>query len=568
MPPILASALILAFLASPFFITHVLSPRDLLKYPFAVVVGGLLIGAGAMLRTPARFLGFACAVGALIGIGYGFRSDLYIFLLPAALIVALLGRLDLSAVSLSPARDAVGSLLIRVSAVAALLASFCIGGWAPLFNDGYFHQHADDVGYHVMVMGLYGNNNRSLYQSNAPNGEMYMFRNNYGNDLAAGVRIMEYGRRHGGEVVDFKSDAYWGYSKQYYLDVVSLIPADLLSRAIGAFINMMTLPTSAATRPPMVNNFDLRAPWAGAYDFARGTAIYDRVVLAVDKFYAAASNWRTEYVFLANMVVLFAFLCLLVQKFGPSSAITAIRAPRIIALSGTMLVDPPRYLASVVAEPVILRGAHHSSRDAFDGDVAEIRNAPHVLLVHLPPRGVGRGCLVPRAGGSVVACCDHPRRAGRDERLAGQVPRGGALRKVSGRNARRRRRGIVFRARDGTRLPGEDSANAGRRLGRPAAHPGIVRSIRNSARCSGYPHVTARHVTHPHPFANATFGWRHAPGGRARERTGRNGRCRHGIRWTALPRPRGGIGCNRGIDCSEVANEILAQRVLQRPHPG
>jgi hypothetical protein len=55
-----------------------------------------------------------------------------------------------------------------------------------------------------------------------------------------------------------------------------------------------------------------------------------------------------------------------------------IRAPRIIASAGTALVDPPRYLASVVAKPAIFRGAHNGKVELQPAHHLLRRNALHV----------------------------------------------------------------------------------------------------------------------------------------------------------------------------------------------
>ena len=339
MPPIFAASLILWFLSSPFFIIQILSPRDLLKFPFVIAITGLLIGAGTSLRTPGRFIAFACAAGALIGVGYGFRSDLYLlFLFPAALIICVLGQLHLSGLRLARTRQLFTQLSIRALAGAALLLSFGVGGWMPLLNDGYIHRSSGNSGYHVMAMGLYGQTNASLYQSNAPHEEIYMFRNNYTNDLAAGVRIIEYARRRDGIDIPFARDIYWDYSKKYYLDAISYVPADLLARGIGAFVNLMTLPASAANHPPMVGDFSPAAPWTRAYDFTRGTAIYDRLAVPLDHLYQAASTWRLTYLLPANLIILFLFLYLLAQKFGIRSPLAA-----LILLGTVMMVTAQRF---------------------------------------------------------------------------------------------------------------------------------------------------------------------------------------------------------------------------------
>ena len=78
---ILAGAIVLLLLASPLYTANNISPRDALKIPFVMAISALLVGCGTVSRRPVRFLMFAGIVGLVVGIGYGFRSDLLYFLL-------------------------------------------------------------------------------------------------------------------------------------------------------------------------------------------------------------------------------------------------------------------------------------------------------------------------------------------------------------------------------------------------------------------------------------------------------------------------------------------------------
>src|SRR5712692_547719 len=178
-----AAAVTLIFLSSPFFLTNVLSPRDAVKFPFAVAIVALLIGAGSRPRPPPHYCLFAAGIGLLIGIGYGFRSDLMFFLFPASFIVLFLGRVthDRPNSTLSkPGRRNVG---LRLLALGTLLVSFVVGGFMPLVNDHVLHENYANIGYHPMAMGLLGQTRSDLYQSHGTDG-MYMYRNDYNNDLA------------------------------------------------------------------------------------------------------------------------------------------------------------------------------------------------------------------------------------------------------------------------------------------------------------------------------------------------------------------------------------------------
>ena len=301
MPVLVAAGVTLLFLFSPLFIPNVLSPRDALKFPFAVGIAALLIAAVPSPRSPYRFVFLASCTGLIIGVGYGFRSDLLLFLLPAMLIMCFVSQAGLSGVDWR--RRASTHLAVRLSAVAALLTAFAVGGSLPLLNDYYLHPSYADVGFHPMAMGLLGTSKGALFQSHALDGGMYMFRATYGSDLAAGVRILEYASRKFGENVDFAAGRYWTHSRHFYFDVVSHIPADLVSGAIGAFVSLMTLPNRHGSVIPFAANllvvmfFLVRITRKFRFRSAIATTIVFGTVLAVTSLKFELRHMFYIYVF-------------------------------------------------------------------------------------------------------------------------------------------------------------------------------------------------------------------------------------------------------------------------------
>ena len=308
------AALIMLFvLASPLFITNNISPRDTLKLPFVVAISVLLVGYATAQRRPLRFLLFAGFLGAVIGIGYGFRSDLLIFLFPGIFTICVLGQVDLPAIA-SSFKRVLANAGMRAMAAAVFILSFAVGGWMPLLNDYYFHDHYSDVGYHVMAMGQLGHLRYALYQ-NSPNGRMYMYQNNYDTDMSVGLRVIEYAKRSDGAELAYNRGQYWTYAKRYYLNVVKFIPADLVSGAIGAFVNVMTVPYSLTYRQAEAPRYNPAAPWVSAYKLEQNTVPYI-AARWLDKFYLFLSNLPIEVLLLANLIVLFQMLCLIAYVYG------------------------------------------------------------------------------------------------------------------------------------------------------------------------------------------------------------------------------------------------------------
>ena len=327
-PPV-AALIVLLLLATPLYITNNISPRDALKFPFIMGIGALLVGYATAPRRPTRFLLFTGILGLIIGIGYGFRSDLLYFLVPASFIVCLLGQINF-ATSVSAFNRALANIAIRIMAVAALVLSFAIGGWMPLLNDYYFHDYYSDVGYHVMAMGQLGQLRDALYQNSAPAGRMYMYRNSYADDLSVGVRVLEYAARRDGRELPYAEGPYWTYAKRYYLSVIKVIPADLLSGVVGAFVNVTTLPYSLTYRQAEAPRYDLSAPWTSTYKFAQSTVPH-LATNWLDKINLFLSNLPIGLLFAINLVVLFQLLCLIAYAYGLRSVLSA------LALFGSMI---------------------------------------------------------------------------------------------------------------------------------------------------------------------------------------------------------------------------------------
>jgi len=319
-PPLLAAGAILLFLSSPVFIRNVLSPRDALKFPFVVGITALLVGYATAPRRRLPFVAFAAGLGLLIGVGSGFRSDLMLFLLPGAFIIAVLGHLRIDAAKISRTRQAVTNVAVRGAAVAAFLVAFAAGAWLPLLNDYYLNEHNRNVPYHALAAGMYGITNYDLVQSHDSWNGMYMFRNLYNNDMGIGVRVLEYAaRRYGDDTVKFGQERYWTYAKRYYLDVASRIPADMISGAVGAFINLMTVPASTQRS----TLFDSSKPWSDTYSFARGTLFFTLFVQPMEAFYRSWRYFPQPLMLVLNLVGTYIFLCLIGVRYGMRAAVAA-----------------------------------------------------------------------------------------------------------------------------------------------------------------------------------------------------------------------------------------------------
>jgi hypothetical protein len=313
----------LAFVLSPVFLENSLSPRDGIKFPFAIGVATLLIVWGTAACRTWGLLMRAVVIGLAIGVGYGFRSDLYLFLAPAAAILALLSRPQLDPTPPGVWRKAVAQLVARGAAVCCLVASFGLGAILPLLNDSVVHNNNGTEGYHVLAMGLFGITNNDLFLNREPSEPLYLYRNSYNNDLAAGVRIMEYAARRDNVALTFSYDSYFSYAKKYYLEIAKQIPADVIGGGIGMFVNVMTFPSSLRHHTNINTVFDRENPFSHAYGFVRQTwpgAPLD----ALDRAYHAMSELPLSYVFFLNVCAVYVLLAFLTGYYGVRAAAAAV----------------------------------------------------------------------------------------------------------------------------------------------------------------------------------------------------------------------------------------------------
>ena len=381
MPPFVAAAVALGFVANPLYLAFSTNPRDALKFPFAVAIAAVLIAGGTAARRPLRYLRYAGGVGLLIGVGYGFRSDIYLFILPAAVVLAGLGQVDLGSPRAKGPTRWLAQGGVRIATVTVLGLGFGIGGSMPLLNDHFRHPHAGDIGYHALAMGLLGHSRHDLYQRDGIVEGLYMYRNGYNNDLAVGVRVMEYAARRYGEVVPWAQERYWASSKRFYLSVASVIPADLVSGAMGAFVNLMTMPKSLRERLSLLAPVDASAPWTTVYDFARHTWVDVFIVRPLDAVYRTVTRLPVSLILVTNLVVFVAFLCMTARRFGHRAA-----AATLVVLGAVLAVTSLKVelrhmfhlyvflavawgtVAWIIVRPIAVPGNEPAPADAAPGD--------------------------------------------------------------------------------------------------------------------------------------------------------------------------------------------------------
>jgi hypothetical protein len=169
-------------------------------------------------------------------------------------------------------------------------------------------------------------------------------------DIGTAVRVIEYASRKFGETVGYASGAgpYWTYSRAFFMDVVRLIPADLISGAIGSFIRYMTLPSRQGTFVSFVLNlavtfiFLVRITRKFGYRAAIATVLVVGTALAVTSL-----RFESRHIFYVYVFALLAWTSTIVLLLHAVIARTDIDREPAVAVAG------PMHAARLVATLVV-----------------------------------------------------------------------------------------------------------------------------------------------------------------------------------------------------------------------
>ena len=254
----------LLYMFSPVVLTALPSARDFCKSPF--ILGAILVMGVLVVRPSSRrkYLALSALLGAIIGFGIGFRDDLMICLLPAAVTV-LLARLspapeapaDGAASPVKgtdgdvPRRFRIGDLRARLQrqnsrilALVLLAVCFYIPG-KPILDSA---RATGTLAFHHTVVGLSNEGDGFLGIGHASYERMCQ-RNDY---LAHAMRHNYYRRAHHADTpVGFEGPEATRAARGYLVATACLFPADLIQRGYSAIVYllgasptpMMTVPT-------------------------------------------------------------------------------------------------------------------------------------------------------------------------------------------------------------------------------------------------------------------------------------------------------------------------------------
>ncbi len=214
--------------ANLFHLPHL---RDYSKAPF-VLVSVLLLGLLVMHRMRwLATLAMAGAFGAVVGLGYGFRSDLMIMMPFGLCVIALLMP---GSIQSDWAR--------RVSAVAVALVTFVVVAWPPLqgLRNGGCQFHYSLLGLttpRIAEMGI--------------DGSIYGFGDHF-LDTFVDLKVGDYGNRMLAlPVPNLCSPDYDTASGALFAGMVTTFPADIVVHAYGSVLTVL----SAGVSPPSLDRY-------------------------------------------------------------------------------------------------------------------------------------------------------------------------------------------------------------------------------------------------------------------------------------------------------------------------
>jgi hypothetical protein len=258
-------------LVSPLHWSQVPHLRDYSKAPFMM---GVFILLALLVRNPVlprRVLVLAAGFGLLIGVGFGFRSDLLI-VAPAfvvAIVVFLPGGILRNGV-------------LKAKTLAVAFVAFAAAAW-PLFGS-----YADGGGLQVVaLLGFVSQFDRPLEVERGPYEFGYVYSDWY---LGAVIREFGWREQHVADPIPLYRAQYNRAGNGVIRGVATTLPADILARAYASLVSIARLPASNWTdshAPPQLPHggfwdhvFMARARLFGAVAWLWPTAVILSLVAA------------------------------------------------------------------------------------------------------------------------------------------------------------------------------------------------------------------------------------------------------------------------------------------------
>jgi hypothetical protein len=198
--------------------------RDYAKAPFMVALVAMLVALVVRPMRPRHVLLVSLAYGLVMGIGYGFRTDLLVAVPPFLMTVFLF------------LPGAVWrNLWLKTAAVALFAAGFLVAGWpivAAVFSTG-------GCQWHVFLLGLTRPFDAALGVGGGAYGWGHVYKDEY-----MWATVASYANRFRPDLgyIEYCSHAYDVASWEYLRRILVTFPADMMTRAYASALQVLDLP--------------------------------------------------------------------------------------------------------------------------------------------------------------------------------------------------------------------------------------------------------------------------------------------------------------------------------------
>jgi len=350
---VLAFAITAIWIMSPLQLEQLPHLRDYAKAPFFMFTLCAVAWIALTRASRGRTVAALAIVGAVLGLGFGFRTDVVSYL-PFVLLAVLAFRPDFDRTDLGT----------RGLAAAAAMAAFMVVA-SPILAA---YQRADNVA-HVAMLGLSDPSREWLGLREAPYSFGYLYHDGYLATVIAG-----YSERLGtlSTPLNLATPDYTKWSDEYYRLLIMTFTGDVLIRAWAAVLAVLQLPFHPVNglRPAWIDPsldamFQVRgallswlgalSPFVAASILAIGTSVVSMRLFGLLVLFAVivpgmtSLQFQYRHVFHLEVLSLFIYGCLLhfvwkvlrrQKELRPPSIHTAVRATAVATGLAAFVVVP------------------------------------------------------------------------------------------------------------------------------------------------------------------------------------------------------------------------------------
>jgi hypothetical protein len=213
-----------ALVVSTLQLTNLPNLRDYAKAPFTLALALILIAMVVRPWRPRAILLLSLAYGLVMGLGYGFRTDLLIDVPPFFITLALF----------MPG-GVLRNLAVKIAAAALFVAGFLAAGWPIIVSV----VGGGGCQWHAFLLGLTTPFNEALGVSGGAYDWGHFYRDEY-----MWTNVSSYAARFRPDLgyIDYCSHEYDVASWEYARQILVTFPADMVTRAYASVLHVLNLP--------------------------------------------------------------------------------------------------------------------------------------------------------------------------------------------------------------------------------------------------------------------------------------------------------------------------------------